>query len=256
MAGERGRLYLGTSGFAYGGWRGRFYPQDLPHGERLAFYARHFNAVEINASFYRIPQPAAVRRWVQQVPEGFAFAFKAPRVLTHELRLVGGADALARFLAALAPAREAGRLAGVLWQLPPSFGRDLERLAAFTALLPADMRHAFEFRHPTWRSPDVLEFFRQAGPPLAFVDADGPSVAPPDLPAGRFVYVRRHGTEGLGRGAYGRERLEPLAARLRALLDAGYDALVFFNNDAGAAAVDDARTLADLLAPYLAGDGR
>jgi len=248
MDGRPGRIWIGTSGFAYGDWRGRFYPENLPYGERLSFYARHFNAVEINASFYRLPQRATVRRWVKAVPEGFAFVFKAPRVLTHQLRLQDGDDALSRFLDAIDPAREAGKLAAILWQLPPSFACDLDRLTAFCHRLPRSVRHAFEFRHETWQSPDVLRFFRQAELPLAFVDADGPSVAPGGLPAGSFVYVRRHGTEGLGRGLYGGERLQPLAVSLARLLEAGLDVLVFFNNDIGAAAVEDARTLQELLA--------
>ncbi len=174
-------LRAGTSGYSYAPWKGRFYPPRLPAGEMLAFYARHFETVEINSSFYRVPAVATLEKWAGQVPASFRFAFKAPRRLTHDHQLQDSEGAVA-FLQALAGLGE--RRGPVLFQLPPRFTVDLSRLDAFLAALPRDVPVAFEFRHPSWFDEAVFERLRAHGAALCLAQTESlvtPWVAPPIL---------------------------------------------------------------------------
>ena len=148
------RVLTGTSGFSYKEWVGPFYPDKLPAKAMLAHYATRLPIVEINNTFYRMPNAAAIEGWRAQVPDSFRFAMKAPRRITHIKRLKDSADDVAHFLGMLAPLGPC--LASVLFQLPPHFKRDLPRLAELVAALPAGCRAAFEFRNDSWLEPDVF----------------------------------------------------------------------------------------------------
>ena len=164
------RLSVGTSGFSYKEWLGRFYPEKLPADRMLAYYARHFDTVEINNTFYRMPAEAMLARWASEVPADFTFTLKAPRRITHEKRIRDAQDDVAEFCRRAAALGE--RLGVLLFQLPPFLKKDLPRLRDFLAGLPAGTRAALEFRNDSWQSDDVYAALREAGAMLCVTDTD------------------------------------------------------------------------------------
>ena len=164
------QLSVGTSGFSYKEWLGRFYPEKLPGTEMLRYYAQHFSTVEINNTFYRMPAESMLEGWTQQVPETFAFTLKAPRRITHDKRLREIDSDVAEFV------RRAGilgdRLGVLLFQLPPNLKKDLQRLGNLLALLPKDKRFALEFRHDSWQDQEVYDALRTGGAMLCVTDTD------------------------------------------------------------------------------------
>ncbi len=169
------RLWVGTSGFGYKEWRGKFYPERYPANEMLRFYASRFAAVEINNSFYRLPKENVLQSWAEQVPAEFRFVLKAPRRITHTKRLKdAGAEIEDLFSVAKALGSHHG---AILFQLPPNFKKDVERLRAFLALLPADRHVAFEFRDPTWLNEEVFALLRARNCALCMADTDDGEVS-------------------------------------------------------------------------------
>ena len=160
---------IGCSGWMYDDWRGRLYPDKLAKRRWLDAYARHFDTVEVNSTFYRLARRDAVAGWVEQTPPEFRFAVKASRYLTHIKRLVDVGDGIKRFYEPLQPMIEAGRLGPVLWQLPENFHRDDGRLASWLDVLPPGM-HTIEFRHSSWFVPEVLDVLRAHGVALTIGD--------------------------------------------------------------------------------------
>jgi uncharacterized protein YecE (DUF72 family) len=164
------RLLTGTSGFSYKEWLGHFYPEKLPASEMLHYYAERFSTVEINNTFYRMPAESMLAQWSEQVPDHFTFTLKAPRRITHELRLREVESHVAEFV------RRAGALGNklgvLLFQLPPYLKKDLPRLRDFLYLVPANTRAAFEFRHASWQDDEVYETLRGRGAILCVTDTD------------------------------------------------------------------------------------
>src|SRR5512139_1315641 len=236
-----GRLRVGTSGYQYRHWRGVLYPEGLPQREWLPHYARFFDTVELNATFYRLPTPDAVERWRTVVPRGFTFAVKGSRYLTHLKRLLDAESGLDRFYAPVS--RFGAKLGPVLWQLPPHMKPELPRLDRFLGRLPAG-RHVVEFRNEGWYSEETCEVLERHG--VAFCEHDNIRRPPPRL-TGAFRYVRFHGTTGRYSGRYGVEALRPFAAELLAWTARGGGAFVYFNNDLGGHAVLDALALLALV---------
>jgi uncharacterized protein YecE (DUF72 family) len=238
--GQQAPLYrVGTSGWHYDHWRDRFYPRGLPKSRWLAYYAQHFSTVEINASFYRLPSENAWRAWRAQTPPGFVFAAKVSRFITHYRRLLGVAEPLATFLHR---ARLLGdKLGPVLYQLPPDLPRDDERLRAFVAQLPTDIRHVVEFRHASWWVDPVFAILERYGAGFCVVDMVGMEC--PLVATAPFVYLRFHGKESRYRSRYGEGELAGWAQRIRSLGVGRQEAYAYFNNDAEAHAVYDARSL-------------
>ncbi len=235
------RTWVGCSGYFYRHWAGRFYPDGLPMHRWFAHYASVFDTVELNASFYRFPTPAAARRWRRQAPEGFLYAVKAPRVITHLRKLAHCDEHLARLRDAL---EELGdKLGPVLFQLPPKFehcDEHLERLEVLTAL---PWTVAVEFRHPSWWREDVHRWLDERG--LIFVSVDAPELPDRLLPCAQGIYLRMHGRPWY-RERYTDDALTRLTRRLKDA--APRRAWIYFNNDHDAAAPDNARTLARMLA--------
>ncbi|MCK6528248.1 DUF72 domain-containing protein [Myxococcota bacterium] len=236
-------LSVGTSGWVYPHWRGPFYPDDLPARAWLGWYARAFDAVEVNATFYRLPSRRAAAAWREAVPEGFLFAVKGSRFVTHVRRLKDPAEPIARLEDRIAPLGEAR--GPVLWQLPPRFPRDLPRLQDFLAALPPGTRHAFEFRDPSWFAGEVYAALDAAGAALVVADRDGRTG--PLRAASGWAWFRFHGGLGDG-GAYTDGQIAGHAATVAGLLARGVDVLAFFNNDWGAHAVADAARLREAVA--------
>lgn len=163
-------LQVGTSGFSYKEWKGSFYPEDLPAKEMLSYYAAQLPAVEINNTFYRVPQKAVLESWAAQVPENFRFTLKASQRITHFKRLKD-VETETKYFLEIASALE-DRLGVILFQLPPNLKKDLERLTAFLEILPPTVKATFEFRHPSWLEDDVLELLSSKNLPLCISDTD------------------------------------------------------------------------------------
>lgn len=163
-------LFAGTSGFSYKEWRGPFYPADLPGDEMLRYYAQRFTTVEINNTFYRMPAPAMLAKWSEQVPAGFAFTLKAPRRITHDKRLQEAGDHVVEFVRRADLLGE--KLGALLFQLPPYLRKDVPRLQAFLDQLPKGRRVALEFRHDSWQDDEVYGTLRDHGAMLCVTDTD------------------------------------------------------------------------------------
>ncbi|HZS02566.1 MAG TPA: DUF72 domain-containing protein [Chloroflexota bacterium] len=235
-------LRIGTSGWNYKHWRGIFYPRDLPAARWLDFYCQHFDTVEINYSFYRLPSRDNFAAWAEQAPPGFLFAVKGNRFITHLKRLREPDEPLGRFFeraSALGPT-----FGPVLWQLPPQFHCDVDRLRAFLAALPRDCQHAFEFRHDSWFVQPVYDALAAHDAALCLADRGGGN-SPLEITAS-WTYVRFHG--GLGDGwAYTDAQLCAWAERLGAYRARGLGIYAYFNNDPHGHAITDARRLRALL---------
>ncbi|HXX37994.1 MAG TPA: DUF72 domain-containing protein [bacterium] len=236
------RFVVGTSGWNYPHWRTRFYPRDLPSSQWLAYYARRFPTVEVNNTFYRLPDARVFTAWREAVPGSFTFALKASRFITHIRRLRLSRRPVQRLLTRARPLRR--RLGPILFQLPPTFQRDDVRLAAFLAALPAGRRYVVEFRHVSWHCDPVYHLLRRHR--VACCVSDGPGIPLRLVKTARFVYARFHGPAGIGAGRYHDAALRSWSRRLREL--SGRDiAYVYFNNDQEGHAVANATRLAELL---------
>jgi uncharacterized protein YecE (DUF72 family) len=236
---RRGRLRVGTSGWVYPHWRGPFYPADLPARAWFSSYRERFDSVELNTPFYHIPQPGTVERWRDESSPAFAFAVKGSRFITHNKKLKDPAEPLERFFEVMD--RLGAKMAVVLWQLPPSWGFNAERLDAFLKAFRArerDRRVCFEFRNPQWYALDSLAILRRWNAGFCVYDLAG-HTSPIELTAD-FAYVRLHGNAGKYAGEYGGRGLRPWAQRIRGWLDRGVDCFAYFDNDQAAAAPRDA----------------
>lgn len=205
-------VYLGCSGWNYDSWRGELYSQGLSPRHWLERYAERFDTVEVNATFYRLIRREAVAHWTEQTPSQFLFAVKASRYLTHVKRLSGIKDGIARFYERIEPLIEAKRLGVVLWQLPESFRRDEQRLARALKELPPG-RHAFEFRHESWFTPEVYSLLREHEAALVVADHPERPFQTYEMTA-KWSYVRLHYGKQGRRGNYSERELEQWAQRL------------------------------------------
>lgn len=234
---------MGCSGWIYPHWRGRFYPEKLAVKRWFAFYAEHFDTVEINNSFYRLPKPETFDAWAAQAPPGFRYAVKANRFLTQAKKLKDCEEPMARMMPAF---RHLGETLGpVLYQLPPRFKVNLERLEAFLELVPKDVVNVFEFREKSWHDDRVFALLERYG--ASFCAHDMPGSDTPDLAVGPVAYVRFHGGEGKYWGRYSEERLLRWTDWMIAQVRAGREVWAYFNNDAEAHAIEDALTLKAML---------
>ena len=182
-------IHIGTSGWHYPHWRGVFYPRELPSSQWLAYYARRFRCVEINNSFYRLPEPASFARWHAETPADFRFSVKAPQGITHRKKLKNCRDSLARFLDHAANLED--KLAMVLFQLPPRWHCNPRRLASFLRLLPAGLPCSFEFRDPSWHNEEVYALLRAHG--AAFCIFELGELHSPEVVTTETAYIRLHG---------------------------------------------------------------
>jgi uncharacterized protein YecE (DUF72 family) len=199
-------LYVGTSGYSYKEWKGNFYPEKIPAKEMLHFYSERLSTVEINATFYRMPQPSMLENWKEQVPGNFRFALKAPQRITHIKRLKETDEETKYFFETAAVL--ADQLGVVLFQLPPNMKKDLPRLETFLAQLPQATRAAFEFRHATWFDDDVLDLLRSGNRALCVSDTD-------DMPTTHIDQTADWGYLRLRRVNYSEENLAEWLGRIR-----------------------------------------
>ena len=224
---------IGTSGWHYDSWRGPFFPPELRVKDQLRYYATQFETTELNGVFYRTPTEEAVNGWRDQTPDDFVFAWKASKFITHWKRLSehsqNSLELLESRLSLL------GRKAGpILFQLPPQFTRNDERLASFFKMLNSKRRYAFEFRHPSWYAPHVFRLLSEANIALCISDhADAPS---PWKRTADFVYVRGHGPSGRYKGHYTPAMLAKWHKTIKGWRSRGFDSYVYFDNDQKSAA--------------------
>lgn len=239
----KGNIRVGTSGWHYPHWSGVYYPRDLPRVDWLSHYARDFACVELNNSFYRLPSAEAIAGWTRQTPATFSFAVKASRSITH-LHKLQKCDRPLDLLLARA-ALFGPRLGPLLFQLPPRWHANPERLDAFLALLPQGRRYVFEFRDPSWHSREILGLLEARN--IAFCQFDLAGEQTPPLVSADFVYVRLHGPGEAYRGSYSKASLSRRAGQAHDWSAEGRDVYVFFDNDEQARAVNDAKRLLQLL---------
>lgn len=241
---------IGCSGWQYKSWRETFYPPRLPARRWLEHYATQFDTVEVNSTFYRLAKPAAVAGWLEQTPEDFLFTLKGSQFLTHMKRLLDTEQGPQRFFDSVAPVVESPKCGPILWQLPPNFQRDDERLDTFLTAVTAygggTLRHAFEPRHASWFTPDVYGLLHAHGVALVLGDdARRDEQFPHELTA-EWSFVRLHYGGRGRRGNYAEPELREWAARVRDLATHG-DVLLYANNDWEGFAVKNARRLQRLL---------
>ncbi len=237
-------IRIGTSGWNYAHWKDAFYPAGLSGGEWLGYYAERFSSVEINGTFYRLPEDGTLDAWRDAVPASFRFAVKASRYITHMKKLKDPEDSVSRFFERIDRLGE--RLGPVLFQLPPRWGVNIERLERFLQALPAGHRYAFEFRDESWWTDEVAELLGEHEAAWCVFDLDGRTS--PLWTTADFVYLRLHGSDGPYQGSYQGDALREWARMIQSWKGEGRSVYCYFDNDTEAQAPGDARRLIECLA--------
>jgi len=237
------KFFIGTSGWVYSSWDKVFYPEDLPYKEKLKYFSKHFKTAEVNYSFYRLPRPETFKNWKNQVPDDFVFSVKASRYITHIKRLKGAEEPTEKFIN---NAKNLGQKLGpILFQLPPSFKINLERLEKFLKILPKKYRFTFEFRHKSWFTKETFDLLKKYKVALCIADSPG---YPKEIRAtSSFVYIRMHGSKRLFSSKYTKKELQDLAKLIKKFLKEGKDVYTYFNNDAFGYAVENAREIREMM---------
>lgn len=231
----RRSIFIGTSGWHYQHWKGPFYPEGMQPRDFLSFYAEHFRTVEINNSFYKLPSLETMEAWRDTVPEDFVFAVKANRFITHMKKLRDPEQPLRNLYDRIKGLGE--KRGPILFQLPPRWHFNPERLAHFLSCLAPDYRYAFEFRDPSWYDPRALELLERHGAAFCIYDLAGHE-SPIQVTA-PFVYLRLHGPGEAYQGLYTEEALQKWAHSIRGWTEQGLDVYCYFDNDqAGYAALN------------------
>lgn len=231
-------IRIGTSGWSYPDWRGKFYPRGLAAGRWLGHYATVFDTVELNATFYRLPPPEQFAKWAAQVPDGFLFSVKASRQITHLHRLKDCGELLRHFFDAARAL--GGKLGSILYQLPPRLPFDATLLTSFIKLLPRKLSHVIEFRDASWFCEETFALLREDG--IALCLSDLPGSEAPMIVTAPPAYLRFHGGKRY-RDDYPAKDLDALATQLRKWSNENTSSFVYFNNTAAGHAVENARSL-------------
>lgn len=241
--GDEGRIHIATSGWHYGHWIGPFYPANIRKNRLFDFYITRFNTVEINNSFYRLPEEKTLAHWREMTPGDFVFALKASRLITHVKRLKDPAQPLQTFMDRASIL--AHKLGPILFQLPPRWHRNIERLETFLKALPAGHRFAFEFRDPDWFHEDVYALLREYKAALCIYDFD--FLLSPREVTSDFIYIRLHGPAGKYRGRYSEEALRDWALFIRSWRKKVKALYCYFDNDEAGYAPLDALRLGEMV---------
>lgn len=239
-----GQVHVGTSGWHYKHWLGDFYPARYPAAKMFAWYAREFHTVEINNSFYRLPEQRTFAQWKTLAPQGFVFAVKASRFITHIKKLNQVKDAVELLFSRLEPLGSS--LGPVLFQLPPQWKANVERLGEFLAILPPRHQYVLEFRDPSWSSEKVYQLLRQYN--VALCIHDWREMAWPVECTANFTYLRFHGSGRCYGGNYPDDVLRKWATLVESWRSRLAEVFIYFNNDIGGHAIRNARSLRQMLA--------
>jgi uncharacterized protein YecE (DUF72 family) len=238
------KIWIGTSGWTYDGWRGPFYPEGVAKKRWLEWYGTQFKTTEVNGSFYRTPSIEAVEAWREQTPDEFVFAWKASKFITHWKRLSDASknsiELMETRLKALGP-----KAGPVLFQLPARFKADRARLASFFKMLPKRYKYAFEFRDASWYEPEILELLKKRN--VALCISDHHHAPSPWEVTADFVYVRGHGPTGEYHTEYGARVMKQWAETIRKWKRRALEVFCYFDNDQKSAAPKDARRLSNVL---------
>lgn len=244
MGSDRTEYLVGTSGWSYDGWKGPFYPSDLAKGKFFGYYAERFPTVEVNATFYRRFQDKTYSNWKDKAPEGFVYVFKVPRLISHLKKLNDCKELLSDFLRQTALLEE--KLGMLLLQLPPSLGKDLDRLGTAIDCMQDPSKLAVEFRHQSWFCDQTREFLSEKG--AAFCDVDSPEENLRGWLTSKVGYARLHGKDDWYDHDYSDPELSEVADVARDMSSRGAEKVfIFFNNDVACNAPRNARTLRDVL---------
>ncbi|HEX8561573.1 MAG TPA: DUF72 domain-containing protein [Flavobacterium sp.] len=238
----KNQIRIGTSGWHYQHWLGTFYPEGTKSNEQFPYYQQHFDTVEINNSFYRLPSPETFQHWKEIVPDSFTYAVKASRFITHMKKLKDPVETLARFMEHVVYLGD--RLGVILFQLPPGWKLNLQRLKEFLEILPNGFRYVFEFRNDTWYTPSVYELLREHNCAFCIYELAG-HITPYEITAD-FVYIRLHGPGGKYQGSYPEEALQQWADDCKKWAEQR-DVYVYFDNDQEGYAAFNALRLLDLV---------
>jgi len=237
------KFRIGTSGWHYNHWRGKFYPAELKKYEWFDYYSKHFDTVEINNTFYQQPKDTSIKTWYKRAPQNFTYAVKANRFITHIKKLKDPADSLRRFLNSTALLKE--KLGPVLYQLPPSLHQDLDRLKNFAMLLPKKPPAVFEFRHKSWFTQNTFDLLSRFH--LTFCIHDMPGIISPRAVTADIIYIRFHGPTGRYQGNYSKAALRDWAEWIKDHAKNTRSIFAYFNNDYNAYAIRNAGQLKELL---------
>ena len=237
------RIFIGTSGWHYRHWKGLFYPDDLANRELLKYYARFFRCVEINNSFYRLPTRKVLEEWSNSVPKDFIFSVKASRFITHMKKLKDPEQPLDRLFDRITALEK--HLGPVLFQLPPNWHRNVDRLKVFLDRLSPKFKYTFEFRDPSWFDDEVLELLSHNN--VAFCIYQLGEFESPRHVTADFVYIRLHGPSGSYAGRYSRQALSGWAGAISAWVRQKKSVYCFFDNDQAGYAVLNAHELLEML---------
>jgi uncharacterized protein YecE (DUF72 family) len=238
-----GRTHIGTSGWSYNHWQGPFYPEELPHDSWLQYYTEHFQSVEINNSFYHLPAEKTLAQWRDNVPKGFVFAAKASRYITHMKKLNDPKKSVATFLKRIAVLED--KLGPVLFQLPPHWHFNAERLAAFLEALSGEFRYTFEFRDHSWLNNETYDLLSLHNAAFCIYELDG-FLSPKEVTAD-FVYVRLHGPGAAYQGNYDSRTLSGWAGAFSTWSAQGRNIYCYFDNDQAGYAAQNALSLQNML---------
>jgi len=236
-------IHIGTSGWHYDHWSGPFYPEGLPKGEFLSYYAERLKTVEVNNSFYQLPDRSTLRSWRETVPEDFIFSVKASRYITHMKKLKDPEEPVATFLDRISLLDD--RLGAILFQLPPNWGFDAERLNSFLGVLPKTYTYAFELRDPSWLNERAYEILAEHGVAFCIYDFHG-RMSPKEVTADT-VYVRLHGPYGPYRGKYPDQDLAGWAGAFSTWVRQGREVYCYFDNDEAGYAAQNALRLQEMV---------
>ena len=236
-------VHVGTSGWNYDHWSGTFYPEGLSREEWFDFYRSRFDTVEINNTFYNLPSPETVAQWKDAASEGFRYTIKASRYITHMKKLKDPEASTERFFERMEPLGE--KVDIVLFQLPPRWKRNAERLESFLRTLPEEWRYAFEFRDESWFHEETYDLLRAHNAAFCLYELAGRRS--PEVVTGDAVYIRLHGPEGAYQGSYSEEELHRWARKCDSWARDGLEVWVYFDNDDRGFAPANARTLEEVL---------
>lgn len=238
-------IRIGCTGFFYDHWKGNFYPEDIPKNHWLEYYSKCFSTVELNVTFYRLPEREAFAKWCLSTPDEFIFSLKGSRFITHVKKLKDCEEPLEAFFSRASVLKE--KLGVILWQFPPTFGADVERLKEFLGVLKCySVRNTFEFRNRTWINKKVFQVLEKHNAALCM--ADHPDFLNELPETADFLYIRRHGIEGSPATSYSTESLKEDAKLLKRYARQKKDAYIYFNNDDEAYAPKNAAELISLIA--------
>jgi uncharacterized protein YecE (DUF72 family) len=241
---DTSKIHIGTSGWNYKHWRGAFYPDDIKADNWLEYYADRLNEVEINNSFYQLPTKKTFSQWRKIVPDGFSFSVKASRYITHMKKLKDPRDSVERLFEKIIYLED--KLGPILFQLPPRWKSNPDRLNKFLHSLPSQYKYTLQFRDQSWWNDDIYNILRKHNCAFCIYDLAG-TQSPREVTSDDLIYIRLHGPEGAYQGKYSIQQLAAWAGAISSWSDQGQDVFVFFDNDQNGYAPKNALELKQML---------